>query len=200
MAGSAAHCQGPRAVGAETEYAQRAVAAAATSSEQQSAAEIRGSGSGSNQHPAPLPLRPRHHVTLSDRVREGVEGSPEESKRSFASSALPDRWGPFDSFADSLAQGDMWGANSVAPDDTPLQRLPAGGQASLGASPGQGRPHHTGRGQIDEGSRTKCGARVSRACRTLKATNLMSFRESASRSGVAVLRMTWWGGRSSDSG
>jgi len=28
---------------------------------------------------------------------------------SFASSAFPDQWGPFDSFADSLAQGDMGG-------------------------------------------------------------------------------------------
>ena len=56
-------------------------------------------------------------VILSDRVREGVEESPEASKRSFASSALPDRWGPFDSFADSLAQGDMGCADSFASND-----------------------------------------------------------------------------------
>ncbi len=39
------------------------------------------------------PNNPHKHVTLSEGVRDRVEGSPEETKWSFARDAIPDLWG-----------------------------------------------------------------------------------------------------------
>jgi hypothetical protein len=47
------------------------------------------------------------HLERSGLRGRAVERSPDGTRRYLARGAPPDLWGPFDSFADSLAQGDM---------------------------------------------------------------------------------------------
>ena len=88
-------------------------------------------------------------VILSDRACEGVEESTEESKRFVASSAHPDLWGPFDSLGGtrSLRVTSFWCARlarrRIVDEHVGMIGPNAGEQASLGASPGRGRPRHT---------------------------------------------------------
>jgi hypothetical protein len=79
-----------------------------------------GTGRGSNTGRGSTPPLRRHpgaesvvtespcHLERSGLRGRAVERSPDGTKRSIARGAPPDLWGPFDSFADSLAQGDMF--------------------------------------------------------------------------------------------